>query len=72
MSEETLLDLQRRLANVERIIMEPVVTRRDVKVLLGFGLAVIVIGILMLTGELYLVGRMNDVYSLIEDYGIQE
>jgi len=29
MSEETLLDLQKRLANVERIIMEPVVTRRD-------------------------------------------
>jgi len=72
MSEETLLDLQKRLANVERIIMEPVVTRRDVKVLIGFGLAVIVIGVLMLCGEMYLVGRMNDVYSLIEDYGIQE
>lgn len=72
MSEETLLDLQKRLANVERIIMEPVVTRRDVKVLIGFGLAVIIIGVLMLAGEMYLVGRMNDVYSIIEYYGIQE
>jgi len=69
MSEEILADLQKRISHVERIVMEPVVTRRDVKILIGFGVAITVIGVLMLCGEMYLVGRMNDVYSLIDGYG---
>jgi hypothetical protein len=65
MSDEILLDLQKRLSHVERIIMEPVVTRRDVKILIGFGMAVIIIGILMLLGEIYLMSQVNHVYSLL-------
>jgi len=64
--------LQKRISHVERIVMDPVFTKKDVKILIGFGVAIIVIGVLMLCGEMYLVGRMNDVYSLIDGYGIQE
>lgn len=66
MSEDTLLDLQKRIANVERIIMEPVVTRKDVKLLMYFASAVTVIGILMLIGEFYLMSQINQVYTLLE------
>lgn len=63
---DKLKEIAMRLDVLERIVTTPVVSRRDIKIIVASLIALSIVAIFGVVGELYIVSQVNDIYSLLE------
>jgi len=66
---EEQIKINERLDFIERRLMTPTVSRKDIDFLKGIAVAIAFIGAGLLIGEIYLLNKVNKTYSIIEEYG---
>jgi len=63
---DKLKEIAMRVDVLERIVTTPIVSKRDMRIIVASLIALSIVAIIGVIGELYIVSQVNNIYSLLE------